>query len=47
LIKVPVILAAQPLNARRMRWLDYAEVANGLCPLCASITMLDLLHGER
>jgi hypothetical protein len=48
LIKVPIILAAQPFNARgALCGFDYAEVAGGLARLYVSITMRDWLHGER
>jgi hypothetical protein len=43
-VKVPIILAAQLLNPRGVR---YALVAGGLPALCARVTMLDLSHGER
>jgi hypothetical protein len=48
LIQVPIILAAQPLDARGVLCgFDYAEAPGGLFPLYVSITMRDLLHGER
>jgi hypothetical protein len=48
LIKVPIILAAQPFDPlEALCGFDYAEVAGGLSPLCVSITMRARLHGER
>jgi hypothetical protein len=48
LIQVPIILAAQLLDARGVLCgFDYAEVAGGPFPLYPSNTMRDLLHGER
>ena len=48
LIKMPIILAAQPFDAREaLCGFDYAELASGLSPLCVSITMRAWLHGER
>jgi hypothetical protein len=48
LIQVPIILAAQPFDARgALCGFDYAEVAGGLARLYVSITMRDWLHGER
>ena len=47
LIQVPIILEAQPLDARGVLCsIDYAEVAGGPFPLYISNTLCDLLHGE-